>query len=210
MPHRALRFAPACFWLLLVFGCANPPPARTTSEAAPSGEAPSAAPAPNTAKEPQQYEVRIETFTELPTAVIKEVAYKKNIGPTIMSATGQVYQALEVSQAPKQGANIVLYLPFTTDGSWTAPPGIPIEVGVVLTDPPETLSPPLVRSSLPGGRVAVTTHYGRYQALDAAHEAIQQYVAAQGLAVTWRNWEIYGPWMDNPAERRTDVYYLLK
>jgi hypothetical protein len=61
----------------------------------------------------------------------------------------------------------------------------------------------------PSGPAALTTYWGDYSGLHAAHEAIQAWCRERGRQFG-RNWEVYGDWTDDPARRRTDVYYELQ
>ena len=160
-------------------------------------------------KQGQGYEMRVETVNVQATAVVKDIAFAQNIGQKIRAGSPKVYDGLKAINAPKPGLNMVLYLP-DSGGNWNTAPGIPIEIGVLLNEPPPALGEPVVRSSLPAGRVVATTHWGAYDQLGAAHHAIHEWCAAHGYLLTWRNWEVYGHWSDDPAKRRTDVYYLLK
>lgn len=38
---------------------------------------------------------------------------------------------------------------------------------------------------------------------------LEQWCARNGREPAGVNWEIYGDWEDDPAKRRTDVYFLL-
>src|SRR5262249_51171926 len=72
----------------------------------------------------------------------------------------------------------------------------------------------LVRSATPAGMVASATHFGPYQGLGAAHNAVIEYCKANNLKRAGPSWEIYGHWMRewdaDPSRIRTDVYWLLK
>ena len=83
-----------------------------------------------------------------------------------------------------------------------------VEVGVELTRP-GPLTGRVVASALPAGPVATTVHYGPYAGLAAAHQAVHEWCAAQGRALTRTRWEVYGPHRDDPAEVWTEVYWLL-
>ena len=61
----------------------------------------------------------------------------------------------------------------------------------------------------PSGVAAMTTHRGDYGALGPAHAAILAWCRAQGRPTAGVSWEVYGHWHENPAQLRTDVYYLL-
>jgi hypothetical protein len=55
-----------------------------------------------------------------------------------------------------------------------------------------------------------TAHLGPYNRLGEAHAAIRKWCADHGHALTGVSWEIYGHWTDDPAQLRTDVFYLLR
>jgi effector-binding domain-containing protein len=55
----------------------------------------------------------------------------------------------------------------------------------------------------------MTTHWGDYAGLGAAHGAVRDWCAAQGLRPAGPRWEIYGPHRGDPAQVWTEVYWLL-
>jgi effector-binding domain-containing protein len=71
----------------------------------------------------------------------------------------------------------------------------------------------VVRSATPAGTVASITHYGPYDGLGAAHDAIQHWCTVNGRELAGPSWEVYGhwerEWNDDPSRIRTDVHYLL-
>jgi effector-binding domain-containing protein len=83
-----------------------------------------------------------------------------------------------------------------------------VEVGVELLVPCP-LTGRVVASALPAGEAAMTVHRGSYAGLAAAHQAVLNWLAAQGRKPAGPRWEIYGPHSDDPAEVWTEVYYLL-
>jgi effector-binding domain-containing protein len=83
-----------------------------------------------------------------------------------------------------------------------------VEVGVLIDEPPP-LTGQLVASALPAGRAAMTTHWGPYQGLAGAHQAVIDWCDAQGLRRAGPRWEVYGPHHDDPAQVWTEVYWLL-
>ncbi len=85
---------------------------------------------------------------------------------------------------------------------------ITLEVGAIVGGP-FAGDGRVISSATPGGTVATTTHFGDYGRLGEAHRAITDWCAANGRETT-TNWEIYGHWSDDPAQVRTDVFYLLK
>jgi len=66
----------------------------------------------------------------------------------------------------------------------------------------------LVCQQTPSGRAVKFVHFGPYSGLPKAHEVVQKWLRDSG-ALSEVNWEIYGDWSDDPAQLRTDVYYLL-
>ena len=94
--------------------------------------------------------------------------------------------------------NVMLYLD-----------GVPhVEVGVEL-DRPGPLPGRIVASSLPGGRVAMTTHHGTYADLGSAHQAVIDWCADHGHRRAGPRWEVYGPHDADPAKVWTEIYWLL-
>ena len=71
----------------------------------------------------------------------------------------------------------------------------------------------VIGSTTPAGNVATTTHFGPYQQLHAAHEAIRSWWREYARSLAGPNWEIYDHWKDewnrDPTQIRTDIYYLL-
>jgi effector-binding domain-containing protein len=71
----------------------------------------------------------------------------------------------------------------------------------------------VVCSATPAGPVAWATHFGPYNGLGAAHDAVRRWCTANNRRLAGPNWEIYGHWQSewntNPSQIRTDVYYLL-
>ena len=68
----------------------------------------------------------------------------------------------------------------------------------------------VVYTHVPSGEVATTTHWGDYAKLRGANEAIVSWIRANGRKRAGVSWEVYGHWTGNPADQRTDVFYLLE
>jgi effector-binding domain-containing protein len=49
----------------------------------------------------------------------------------------------------------------------------------------------VIPSTLPGGPVAVTVHYGRYEDLTAAYEAVAEWLKEHGYEPAGPHWEVY-------------------
>ena len=99
------------------------------------------------------------------------------------------------------GHNVAIYREMANGGS--------IEVGIQVDRPFEETEL-VVCSSTPGGTVARTVHYGPYDQLGPAHDAVQSWCRTHGYEMTLPFWEIYGDWYDDLTKVRTDVLYLLK
>ena len=149
------------------------------------------------------YPIRIEQFPGRPLAVVRRQATKQQLSTVIPQACGTVWNVDRAQQIKGTGRHVAVYLDQVFN----------LEVGVEL-DTPFAGHGEVIASSLPSGEVAATTHFGPYQRLGEAHEAIQQWCAAHHREAILPCWEIYGHWIDewnrDPSRIRTDVYYLLK
>lgn len=83
-----------------------------------------------------------------------------------------------------------------------------VEIGVELDQPAE-IAAPVVRSVLPAGEVAMAVHYGPYELLGDAHDAVIDWCDDNGRRRAGPRWEIYGHWQEDPDLLETEVYYLL-
>ncbi len=99
------------------------------------------------------------------------------------------------------GDNVAIY--------WDEAGGGSVEVGVQVTRPFEPTKE-VVCSATPGGTVARTAHFGPYDQLGPAHQAVRDWCKLNGREIAMPFWEVYGDWNDDPSKLRTDVFYLLK
>ncbi len=147
------------------------------------------------------YVVGVKTVPEQPILAIRERTRREDLSLTIGRLLDGVYEFARRELPRGAGMNVVQYFDWGSEFT--------IEVGVIV--PAGTLAAPPIRlSSTPAGNVATTTHWGAYIALPAAHAAILEWCGEHALTPTGRNWEIYGHWSDDPTQRRTDVFHLLK
>jgi effector-binding domain-containing protein len=148
------------------------------------------------------YDIRIEQVAECPLAVVRRRASHDQFSTVIPEACGTVWNLVKAQQIPGAGRHIAVYLDQVFN----------LEIGVELAAP-AAVSGELVASSTPGGTMATTTHFGPYQGLGAAHQAIQGWCKANGYDSVGPCWETYGHWQDawnnDPSKIRTDIYYLL-
>jgi len=61
----------------------------------------------------------------------------------------------------------------------------------------------------PAGKAAAALHVGPYERMGETHRAIQDWVAANGMTLGGKSWEIYGDWTDDPKKLETRINYLL-
>ena len=148
------------------------------------------------------YEIRLEQHASAPLAVVRRRAQLHELSTVVPAACGEVWNVIRALDISNAGRNIAVY--------WDEV--INLEVGVEL-DVPFAGHGEVVRSATPAGRVAVTTHYGPYQHLASAHNAVRDWCQANGHALAGPNWELYGHWLEewnrDPSKIRTDVFYLL-
>jgi effector-binding domain-containing protein len=107
----------------------------------------------------------------------------------------------ETSGLRTDGDNVAIYWAESGVGS--------IEVGVQVVREFESTET-VVCSATPAGTVARTAHFGPYNRLRAAHNAVRAWCKQNQREIALPFWEIYGDWSDDPAKLRTDVLYLLK
>jgi effector-binding domain-containing protein len=144
------------------------------------------------------YEVTVEDVVARPTAVVA-AATTWQAFPTLWGELlGEVWACLRAGGIDRGCPNVMLYLDDVPH----------VEVGVELSRPC-ALTGRVVMSALPAGRAAATVHRGPYPGLASAHRAVIDWCAAQGQRRAGPRWEVYGPHHDDPAELRTEVYYLL-
>jgi effector-binding domain-containing protein len=149
------------------------------------------------------YDIRIEPVAERPLAVVRRQANHATFGTVIPEACGTVWNLVKAQHIPGAGRHVAVYLDQVFN----------MEIGVELGAPAE-VSGELIASSTPAGTVATTTHFGPYQQLGAAHQAVQGWCKSNGYEMVSPCWELYGHWQDawnnDPAQIRTDVYYLVR
>ena len=144
------------------------------------------------------YLVRIEQVESRETAVVRRRASLEELTQVVPRACGEVWEFLRSFAHTRTGRNLALYL----DDEFH------LEVGVEVFEPINS-NEQVVSSSTPAGTVATALHTGPYHRLPEAHRAIRLWCEEQGIPLAGPNWELYGPWKNDPTELRTDVYYLL-
>ncbi len=149
------------------------------------------------------YSVRLEQFPGTPLAIVRRRAALPELPKIIPEACGTVWKILRTLGIQNAGRLVAVYLDNVCN----------LEIGVELQSP---IAPTgeILPGALPIGDVAVTTHFGPYHLLGAAHDAIHQWCRQNSREPIRPCWETYAHWQDtwntDPAQIRTDVYYLLK
>jgi effector-binding domain-containing protein len=145
------------------------------------------------------YQVCLTRIEAQPTAVVRLRAKVEELPRVLPAACGEVWQFIRSPGLPKPGHNIALYLNCEMD----------IEAGVEVNGP-FAGNGSVVCSSLPGGLVATTAHFGPYNQLGMAYTALEDWCSRNGHKKAGPCWEVYGHWDDDPAKLRTDVFFLLR
>lgn len=148
------------------------------------------------------YQIEIRSIPAQPLAVVRRRASSAEFGKVVPEACGTAWSLLRAANI-KGGRLVAVYLDDQTH----------LEIGAEV-DAPIAEAGELVNSSLPAGEVATTVHFGPYQKLGAAHDAIHAWAKQNGRELLRPCWEVYGHWLpewnENPSLIRTDIFYRLK
>jgi effector-binding domain-containing protein len=144
------------------------------------------------------YVVTLVDITEQRTVVVATATTWAEYPSLWRELSGEVWACLRAAGITRGCPNVMLYRDDVPN----------VEVGVLLDQPPP-LTGRVTASTLPVGRVATTTHRGPYAGLGAAHAAVADWCGRNGIRPAGPRWEIYGPHDDDPAQLRTDVYWML-
>jgi effector-binding domain-containing protein len=80
----------------------------------------------------------------------------------------------------------------------------------VLVNGPFTGDGSVVSTSTPGGLVATVAHFGPYNRMGDAYDALNAWCSAHGHKLIGPSWELYGHWSDDPAQLRTDIFWVVE
>jgi effector-binding domain-containing protein len=149
-----------------------------------------------------EYDVRLEHRDALPLAVVRRRASRRELARVVPDACGLVWNVVRAHEIAGAGWHVAL--------CWDDQ--INLEIGVEL-ETPFAGHGEVVPSATPAGPTAASTHFGPYNRLHEAHQAIRQWCAKHGHRPAGPHWEIYDHWTDewnaDPSKIRTDVFYLL-
>jgi effector-binding domain-containing protein len=145
-------------------------------------------------------EVEVKRVEPQPIAAVRrQCAAVKDLAAVIPEGLGVVWAFIRAAAIPHTGINLVLY----RDGE------INLECGVVVQGP-FTADGPVISSATPGGLVATAVHMGPYARLGETHQALHEWCKRESHRLAGPSWEIYDHWNDDPAQLRTDIFYLLE
>jgi effector-binding domain-containing protein len=147
------------------------------------------------------YAISQQRVDPRPIAVVRARMPVADVPRRFAELLGEVYTAARCSGLALDGQNIFVYRGASSE--------VDVEFGVGTTGPFTPIGR-VVPSETPGGEIATTTHWGEYSGLGGAHHAVVAWCKANARQLTGTSWEVYGHWSDDPATRRTDVYYLLQ
>ncbi len=142
------------------------------------------------------YSVTISTVAPQWILANRAVAKQSDVSKTMLGLLGQGWDFVKRNGIKTDGQNVAVYR--------GAPDGVAIEAGPRLLEKVEG------SVATPSGLAASVIHMGPYEQLGQAHKAIVDWCASNGHVLEGPNWEVYGHHEDDPAKRRTDVFYLLR
>jgi effector-binding domain-containing protein len=143
------------------------------------------------------YNVELKRLQPQPIAVVRRTARPEELSRVVPEACGAVWNFLR-GAGIAGGRHVAVYLDDVMN----------VDIGAEV-DGPFTGDGTVMYSNLPAGAVATTAHFGPYHLLGGAHDAIHRWCNERGLKMVCPYWEVYGHWTDDPAQLRTDVFYLL-
>jgi effector-binding domain-containing protein len=146
-------------------------------------------------------EVQVAHVGSTPLAVLRRQVRASELSTVVPEGCGVVWSFVRARQL-RAGRHVAVYWDCT----------IRLEVGVELIDSFQD-GGDVVRSATPAGRAASVVHFGPYNQLGMAHQAIRDWCSAHNLQLAGPNWEVYGHWLNewnsDPSQIRTDVFYQL-
>lgn len=146
-------------------------------------------------------QVRLEQVHPRPLAAISTTTASGGpLGPVIIGTLDKIWPVLR-GQGVRTGHNVVIYRG-GGDGS------LIIDVGVeVLGD--LAVAGEIQLIATPSGTAATIAHLGEYSEMEPSYTALERWCADHERQKTGVSWEVYGDWEDDPAKRRTDIYFGL-
>jgi len=148
------------------------------------------------------YEVSEVIVTARPVAGVRAQVPRGRVAQEFRRYLDQVYAAARAGAVSLDGQNIFIYRAATADELT-----VDFCVGAAA---PFAAAGAVLPLETPSGVAAMTTHHGDYGRLGEANAAILAWCRANDRVRAGPSWEVYGHWHADPAQLRTDVYYLLQ
>ena len=150
----------------------------------------------------EPYEVREVSVAARAAAGVRAQVRRGRVAQEFGRHLDQVYAAARAGAVHLDGQNIFIYRAATADE-------LTVDFCVGVTAPFAAVGSvePL---ETPHGVAAMTTHVGDYGRLGEANAAIVAWCRANDRLRAGPSWEVYGHWHSDPAQLRTEVYYLLQ
>ena len=148
------------------------------------------------------YEVRETIVAARPVAGVRAHVLRGRVAQEFGRHLDQVYAAARAGAVVLDGQNIFVYREATDEM-------LTVDFCVGVTAPFAALGA-VMPLETPRGIAAMATHHGDYGGLGRANAAILAWCREHDRALAGPSWEVYGHWHADPAQLRTDVYYLLK
>jgi hypothetical protein len=151
---------------------------------------------------PVPYDVQEVTVTARPVAGVRAQISRGRAAQEFGRHLDQVYAAARAGAVYLDGQNIFIYRAATADQ-------LTVDFCVGVTAPFAAVGA-VVPLETPHGVAAMTTHHGDYRRLGEGHAAILAWCRAYDRPLAGLSWEAYGHWHNDPAQLRTEIYYLLR
>ncbi len=148
------------------------------------------------------YLVREVRVTARPVAGVRAQVPRGRVAEEFRRHLDRVNAAAREGALHLDGQNIFIYRAAT-------PTELTVDFCVGVTAPFEPIGP-IQPLQTPEGLAAMTTHVGDYHRLGEANAAILDWCSTHARLRAGPSWEVYGHWHADPAELRTEVYYLLQ
>jgi effector-binding domain-containing protein len=144
------------------------------------------------------YDVEVRALAPCDTAVIRTVCRLQDVGSVLPGIFQEVWHYLEAAEVPAGLA----FGRFTVAGG-----EIVVEAGFSTAEPVPG-SARIQPGSLPGGEAAVCLHEGPYEQVEAAYNAVNDWLEREGREAAGEPWEVYlSPPEETPP--RTEVVFPL-
>jgi hypothetical protein len=150
------------------------------------------------------HEVTVVTTPPTPTAVIAQATTWDEfpgLWGTLLSEVWEFLRGAAAGADLSPGRNVMLYKDAVPN----------VEIGVEVAKP-FARHGRVVSSTLPTGQAARSVSRGApsIASIEAAHDAVHDWCAANRRTPTGVRWEIYDHWRDDPDAFETEIYWLLE